>query len=333
MKVLFAPKEIAGQVSVLSRALRDLGVPATSLAFAPHKFGYHIDRTVVLGNYPDFFQRLLRLLILLSALFAFDVFHFQYGKTLFISNHDLSVLKLFKKKILMHFHGSEIRNPQYLVAKGKSSSVVPPMMTSEQTSRLNFLRKYVDKFIVSTPDLLKLIPEADYLPNSVSESWFDSYVEFKESKEVFTILHAPTNREIKGTNYIIDACECLKRKGLKIKLLLVEGLPNEKVKEYYSKADVVVDQLLIGWYGVLAIENMAMGNPVVAYIDPGLRKTYATDLPVIQATKETIQDVLESLMKNREGLNRTRPKFHEYALKYHHPVNNAKKLIKIYEQL
>ena len=32
----------------------------------------------------------------------------------------------------------------------------------------------------------------------------------------------------------------------------------------YAQADLVVDQVLIGWYGALAVETMAMGKPVIA---------------------------------------------------------------------
>ena len=332
MEVLLAPKEIAGQISVLSHALRDLGVPAKSLVFVPHKFGYHIDRTIVLGNYPNFSQRVLRLLVLLSSLFAFDVFHFQYGKTLFLSNHDLSILKLFKKKILMHFHGSEIRNTKYLIARGKGSSVVPPIMTSGQTSKLNFFRKYVDRFIVSTPDLLELVPEAVYLPNSVGEEWF-YYKKPTKKDDKFVVVHAPTNREIKGTDFIISACANLKKRGYNIELKLVENVSNRGVRELYEQADVFVDQLLIGWYGVAAIENMALGNPVISYIKPELNKNYAPDLPIIQANKDNIEGVLESLLRNRKILVKMESASKEYAKKNHYPKINAGKLIDIYNSI
>ena len=332
MRVLFAPKEVAGQISVLSHALRDLGIPAKSLVFVPHKFGYHIDRTIVLGNYPNFSQRVLRLLVLLSSLFAFDVFHFQYGKTLFLSSRDLSILKLFKKKILMHFHGSEIRNPQYLIAKGESSSVVPSIMTSEQTSKLNFFRKYIDRFIVSTPDLLELVPKAIYLPNSVGEEWFSHRKPTKEDDE-FVVVHAPTSRAVKGTEFVISACANLKKRGYNIELKLVENVSNREIRELYEQADVFVDQLLIGWYGVAAIENMALGNPVISYIKPELNKKYAPDLPIIQANKDNIEEVLESLLGDRKILVKIGTASKEYAKKNHYPKINAGKLIDIYNSI
>ena len=34
----------------------------------------------------------------------------------------------------------------------------------------------------------------------------------------------------------------------------------------YRDADIVVDQLLAGWYGGFAVEAMALGKPVIAYL-------------------------------------------------------------------
>ena len=46
-------------------------------------------------------------------------------------------------------------------------------------------------------------------------------------------------------------------------LELVEGLHHDEAFERYRAADIVVDQLNAGWYGLFAIEAMALGKPVV----------------------------------------------------------------------
>lgn len=331
MRVLFAPKEISGQMSVLSQTLRDLGVPATSLAFSEHKFGYPIDKTIVLNEYPDFLRKLIRFYVTLVSLLKFDIFHFQAGQSLSRGNRDIPILKFFGKKVLMHFHGSEIRNPEYVIGLGEGRRNLPPIMTAKQVLKLKFLRKYVDKFIVAPSDLLELVPEAAPLPTSVEERWFLPR-EYQESNE-FVVVHSPTSRAIKGTKFVISACESLKKKGYPLKLLLLENVLHEEIRKFYEQADVFVDQLLIGWYGVAAIENMALGNPVVAYINPELRKKYAPDLPIIQANKDNIEEVLESLLKNRKLLAKIGIASKEYAKQSHHPKVNARKLIEIYNSI
>ena len=326
-----AATNLAGQTSILASCLREVGVDALSLVFTKNNFGYDADILLPLSDYPRIIKYFIKVWYFLRAVLGFDIMHFHGGRTLFKGFLDLPLYRLLGKKTVMHFHGRDVRNPQIIIARGRGGKI-PPIQTPDQIARLEFLRKYVDKFIVSTPDLLELVPEATYLPLSAGEEWF-SELDPKSSNEVFTIVHAPTSRSIKGTKQVLAAVGNLKRKGYKIKLLLVENVLNDKVREFYEQADVFVDQLLVGWHGVAAIENMAIGNPVVSYIKPELRKKYAPDLPIINATKNNIQEVLESLIKDKNSLAKSRPKFREYAIKYHHPLKNAKRLIKIYEKL
>lgn len=326
-----APTNLAGQTSILARYLRKAGASATSLVFTKNKFGYSADVFFPLSDYPRIVRYFIKVPYFLKSLFQFDVFHFHGGSSLFSGTSDLPIYRFLGKKVVMHFHGSEIRNPQLIIARGEDGKV-PPTQTTDQIARLEFLRKYVDKFIVSTPDLLEIVPEAAYLPNSVGEEWF-SYKRPKKKNKNFVIVHAPTNRKIKGTDYVISACENLKKQGYNVELRIIENVPNQEVMEIYSQADVAVDWLLLGWYGVFSIENMALGNPVVAYIDEDLKEKFAPDLPIINATKETVESVLENLIKNKSSLKSQRRKFKDYARKNHYPLSNARKLLKIYREL
>ena len=42
--------------------------------------------------------------------------------------------------------------------------------------------------------------------------------------------------------------------------------PARDARKVYERADLLVEQLLLGWYSNLAIELMALGKPVVTYI-------------------------------------------------------------------
>jgi len=55
--------------------------------------------------------------------------------------------------------------------------------------------------------------------------------------------------------------------GAPIELDLIEGVPNREARLRYAAADVIVDQLKIGWYGMFAIESMALAKPVVVHLD------------------------------------------------------------------
>lgn len=118
------------------------------------------------------------------------------------------------------------------------------------------------------------------------------------------LIHAPNHRNLKGTSHIIQAVEELKGEGWEIELSVVEGVPNAQIFSLISTADVVVDQLLIGWYAMFALEGMALGKPVVCYIREDLRDFYIgaglldmNELPVIEASVHTIKDTLKHLAK------------------------------------
>ena len=65
----------------------------------------------------------------------------------------------------------------------------------------------------------------------------------------------------KGSEHVIAAVE-----GLDADLYLVEGLRHDEAFDRYRAADIVVDQLNAGWYGLFAIEAMALGKPVVTFL-------------------------------------------------------------------
>ena len=55
-----------------------------------------------------------------------------------------------------------------------------------------------------------------------------------DSNKKFLIVHAPTNREIKGTSFIISAVENLKLK-YDFEFMLVENVSHEEAKKFMKK--------------------------------------------------------------------------------------------------
>lgn len=123
------------------------------------------------------------------------------------------------------------------------------------------------------------------------------------------VLHAPNHRALKGTQFLLDAVEELKREGVEIELKLIEQRPNAEVLEAIDQADVVVDQLIIGWYAMFALETMALATPCICFVDPELEKLYIRagllkpgEMPLVSATPETIAATLRSLAGERARL-------------------------------
>ena len=105
------------------------------------------------------------------------------------------------------------------------------------------------------------------------------------------VVHAPTNRAVKGTHHVLAALDALRAEGVAFELRLVEGLTHDEARRVYAQADLVVDQLLLGWYGGLAVECMALGVPVDAHIRQPtwtcVPRGDRADLPILNATPAT----------------------------------------------
>lgn len=117
MKVLHAPSEIAGQTSILARALRDLGVEAWSLATNPTFANYRVDELHPLDPMPPLPRYLGYAGLLAKNLTKWDVFHFHFGRTLIAPhNLDLPLYRALGKKLVFHYHGCDVRNRAHMLA-------------------------------------------------------------------------------------------------------------------------------------------------------------------------------------------------------------------------
>ena len=100
--------------------------------------------------------------------------------------------------------------------------------------------------------------------------------------------------------------------------------------EIYKKADIIIDQVSVGSYGVFAIEAMALGKPVITYISDEMKKTFPTSLPIISAGFEDMKDAIERLIDDFELRKKLGKAGREYVERYHDTYKVTKYLKDIY---
>jgi hypothetical protein len=152
------------------------------------------------------------------------------------------------------------------------------------------------------------------------------------------VLHAPSQRGAKGTRYVLSAVERLRSEGHAFRFALIEGLPHEEALRRYAEADLVVDQLLYGWYGALAVEAMALGKPVIAYIREAdlawVPRAMREDLPLIVAGAHTIYDVLKHwLTVGPQALEEQGRRSRAFAGRWHDPLSVARETTALYRTI
>lgn len=218
-------------------------------------------------------------------------------------NNDLMYIARYRellrmpKPLVIHHHGTMYRTrPEY---------------------HLHALRRYNATAICSTVDLWAIAPdETRWLPQAYETEELMGYrnaaLVDRPDDGILRIAHAPTHRVIKSTKALIQAVNRLRLLGAKVELDIIEGVSNVQCLERKARADVFVDQLLLG-YGCNAVEAWGMGIPVIAGVDPErcgpiIRQQIPADTesrmleqwgryPFMEATEETLAAALSRMLK------------------------------------
>ena len=147
------------------------------------------------------------------------------------------------------------------------------------------------------------------------------------------MIHAPTKRNLKGTEPIIEAVNQLKASGLSFDFQLIEGMDHQETMKLIAAADIVIDQLRIGSYGFLSSEAMALGKPVICYIREDLKTKYPADLPIVYANPDNITTVLRDLMNHPNRWKDLGLRGRTYVQNHHETQKVIKQYIDIYRRL
>lgn len=294
MKIFLGLVEISGYYKNLKEGFRQRGVEADFFNLHYHPFSYkgHDNQNIFfrllfwlkkteLNSVPPFkfffrvvhalYLKLVKFFLFGYCLIKYDVFVFGFNST-FLNYLDLPILKLFNKKIIYQFNGSDARPPYMdgsimasdrglsitdcaLVAKKKKKIIkkidryadhVINIPTTSQFHERRFIN-WIKIGIPCKPPLVKQLDVADH----------------KNGKPI-RILHSPSHPEAKGSHRICEIIERLRMRGLLIDFQMISNQSNEKVLEAISNCDFVIDQMYAD-YGLpdFAIEAAWFGKPTV----------------------------------------------------------------------
>ena len=293
----------------------------------PEQHGYFSNYTYahVFKNYSFFKRFLISFSFFLKALWKYDLLIFISGET--ILSHKLMcfeffLYKIFRKKITMIFVGSDIRNNEYLKWKEKTMSFnlleheVSTWSSTLQKKLVRLASQFSGSILVSSPDLLQLIPTAKYFPLILD---VDRFLEMfqkssvKNQSDVISIMHIPSNYMLKGSETILKILDEIKNiYGERVELILPskkqyrEDIPyslnKSELMNCYRRADIVIDQILIGWYGMQSLEAIYLGKKCLCYIDDSLKDFIPKDCPIIKTDAFTLKNDLIRLIEDKNNL-------------------------------
>ena len=274
MKILHI-NDMAGVACILAKYQRFNGIESKVLS--PNK----IDKFGILKYYKDYVEIIDPINFLdycISQAKDADVIH--------VHSMEEVVVKMRKtfgnsKKIILHYHGTDIRglknknNPALSTMKIKAKFYMRKLRNRLRLIRMGYYKsaktesqKLADVILVSTDDLLSLLPNAKYLPNPVDLDHFSKETNH-DSKVNDNALTIKT--ETGNTQKVLEYC---KENNIDLKIdvfdrtktpLLHEQIPN-LLKKYNLYVDIkIVNDQLLESLSKTGLESLACGLKVLNY--------------------------------------------------------------------
>ncbi|WP_051330717.1 glycosyltransferase family 1 protein [Aneurinibacillus terranovensis] len=326
MKIIQGPLEIAGQMGILNDAFKKEGHQAMGYNYYHTSLGYKDNILPADGN------EITR--ITGDAINHFEIFHYHYALTFFNDFRDLELLAEAGKPAFMHHWGSDVR-------KGSIAKLFNPYVNTADSppeeeihQKMMKISKYIPVGFVQDYEVLPYVSpyykEVHVIPIAINLEKFEP-VYPNPSENTPLIIHAPTQPEFKGTARIEEVIEKLK-KEFSFRYQRIEKMSNEKATALYRNADIIIDQIFCGSYGLFSVEAMALGKPVICYVRDDLMCQYNTKPPICTANPDTIYDVLKELLSSGELRRKKGMDGRKFVESYHDNRIVAKQLLPIYER-
>jgi glycosyltransferase involved in cell wall biosynthesis len=345
LRVLHGTYEIAGQGMVLAAGLTAAGADAKSLAYRVDWDGRRPQLIVELDPMPLPVRALAMAGTFLKLAPAFDVFHFHFGTSFLPRLADVPLLKAMGKTVVFHFHGCEVRNKAFMRehhALAACTECDPFCRPPKQRWLMSEALRHADRVFYSTSDLAESVPGGVQLPLAIESARWEAAGLAHALPDAplrdgvhgpVVIAHAPTQWPlIKGTRHVEAAIELLKPEFPLLEYRLIRKIPWAGMPQALAGCDLIVDQLFMGWYGLLAIEGMSVGRPVVCYLRPDLAGA-APDCPLVSATPETIAGTLRGLVRDPARRQALGERGREFARAHHDAAVVGRGLLAHYDEL
>lgn len=220
---------------------------------------------------------------------------------------ELSILRLARKVIVVYPYGGDARIASLTreIRPWNAYSEIPPgeedRDEADVRARLAAFGQVAD-VVLGCADLAEHLPRVDGMFRFPCD--LDALAAARprptrapDDGEV-VIAHAPNHRRYKGTRFLLEAVEQLRAEGLPVRLELVEGMERAAAHRVYADADILADQFLIGAYALFAIEGMALGKPVVCFLNDRFARWSPEweECPLVSASPDDLVAVLRRLV-------------------------------------
>ncbi len=251
-------------MKILNLCIQDPAGAAYTLSHALNKFGHQAINIRANDNYIHYptigTMRMYEADGVRSIAEKADVVVFHQAVHPFLQAIGIDPKKIKKK--LVYFHGSECRvNGPELVRQAKQ-------LLGEDVH-----------FLVSTPDLLEIVPEASWMPvcrsfSEIREKYGVSRLDekalasFAEPEHKVVLTQAATNPEAKGTSIFYKAISEVVQDAPQVLYMPIQNMPWDGCLRAISQSNILFDSALTGSHGMVSVEAAIFKIPVFCRIAP-----------------------------------------------------------------
>jgi glycosyltransferase involved in cell wall biosynthesis len=266
-----------------------------------------------------------------------------------VPSPELMILKLLRKKILFFPNGchQEVLKRDFVKHEGGrvcANCIMPETVCNDRENQRIFdlVNRFHDFVIANTPMPSRSLPQKRQIKFlSLDLDAFRPDLEVPAAMRLpsngrIRILHsfvdegrAVPGKNVKGSPFILDAINRLKREGFSVDYFYLNKVPSRLMRMHQVQADIVVEQLIYGWWGSTAIECMGLGKPVVCYINASLKQEFLKvfpeydGLPIIEANTDSIYATLKELVESPELRARKGRESRQFAERHFDVKKNA----------
>ncbi len=349
MKVLHLPTNIASQMSVAVRALREVGVEARGLALNANC----IQDDTAIEDYRlssrrknpirHAFETLGWRYAVRKAMRWADVIHWHYGTLSSPFELDLQYAARLGKPRIVQFWGSDIRIPEkasadnpYAVRMYRQNQDAGPRGGERSRQVQARYAQYGFHCLVPGYELGSYL-QGDMFPSpyhckvGLMLGEFEPKYPDPDNRRPL-VVHAPSRKSLKGTEHVLAAVDSLKRSH-DFDFRLIHNVPRREALATVRDCDVMLDQFVLGAHGFVTLEAMCFGKPALCYIKPSLAAKYPSDCPIVHANPDNLAEVLGRLLKDGRKRLQIGKKSRAYVQQHHDAHRLARQLSGIYDEL
>jgi len=285
-KILIGLTETANNIKEMKAALNESGYTVDSAVSYINKYYFNNEYTYLIDINKRFKSNwlitkiafiIVHISFFIKAILhiKYDVFVFIWNKTFMPFNIDLFILYLLKKEVIIFNCGDDVRyrplqffidNDIFEIQRSKDA-----YFNYDSTDK-KFIRSFYTQKIqeISLSKIVSCRDQATFQKSNYYVFKFPTRKILNKPKKPKVkplIIHAPSDRSIKGTRHVLTAIDILIKRKLKFQFKLIENRSNDYVLSNLRKADILIDQPGTN-IGKLSAEGLAASCVVICGYNP-----------------------------------------------------------------